>query len=166
MTTVLAHSPCSMSVIIFQSNSKRLASSDWKPRTKKQVADQGKQTQDQEQTVVTPVITQEAAGMSNVPPVQHSCVVCHMLCNSDEELQHHMMSHVKQTETTYVISNIVQGNPESVDCGAGMKDLNTQPMYQQIIPVENSGDICTMCSIVVLEPGGLKEHLQTVHQLQ
>ena len=151
----------------FQSNSKRLANTQWKPRptNKKQAIKTDIQTHDQEQTLATSVLTGEVAAMSNVPTVQYVCIMCNTAYNTDEELQSHMMLHMKQNNMAYVIRDIVQGNTGGGECTTDLKDLNTQPIYQQI-PAEETGNICNMCNIVVLEPGGLKQHLQTVHQMQ
>ena len=151
----------------FQSNSKRLANAQWKPRpaTKKQAVKSDIQIHDQEQSLATSVLTAEVAGMSNVPAVQHLCIGCNAAFNTDEELQNHMMLHMKQNNTAYVIRDIVQGNTGGRECTTELKDTNTQQMYQQI-PAEETANICTMCNFVVLEPGGLKQHLQTVHQIQ
>ena len=150
-----------------QANSKRLANTEWKPRptSKKQLVKTQAQLPEQELPLVTPVINQEVVGVISDPTVQHVCIVCSAVFSTGDELQRHTTIHMKQNNVAYVIRDIVQGNTISGVGDSCSKDMNSQSVYQQI-PTEETSNICTMRNIVIIEPNGLKQHLETVHQLQ
>ena len=148
------------SASIFQANSKRLAKTDWKPRaaSKKRNAVNDVQTVPQEDIQVASVITvktelDSAQVVTGVTATKPTYMLCNATLSSGAE-QQELVSHVKQSIIPQVVDSSVGDRSEATQASVVLQQLSSATVF------------CTMCNVVVSEPGGLQEHLRLVHQVQ
>ncbi len=141
---------------------------EWKPRKKPDQFGIPKQPSllvDQPESNALSVYNSSAAQQSSrfLPQPQqqqqqhggNTCAVCNQWFQSEVALKTHSITHTMDSDQMFIGLNS--------QCRQDYNQLSTVQMGSLSTGLSNSVEVCTICNMLMAEPGSLQLHLQTVH---